>query len=94
MWTVNPPRPSLSVDKRAVPWKWRRNGEGIERKWRANGEGEEGDEREVGKAKRSERKGRPTWQEKRSCHPQKQVTTNIAPFYSTFAFNFTIINIP
>jgi hypothetical protein len=28
------------------------------------------------------------------CHPQKQVTTNIATFYSTSAFNFTIINIP
>jgi hypothetical protein len=29
-----------------------------------------------------------------SCHPQKQVTTNIATFYSTCVFNFTIINIP
>jgi hypothetical protein len=28
------------------------------------------------------------------CHPLKQVTTNIATFYSTCVFNFTIINIP
>jgi hypothetical protein len=93
MWTVNPPRPSPSVDARAAPWKWRRNGEGIERKWRGRRD-EEGDEREDGKAKRSGHRGRPAWQEKRSCHPQKQLTRNIAPFYSISAFNFTIINIP
>jgi hypothetical protein len=28
------------------------------------------------------------------CYLRKQVTTNIATFYSTSVFNFTIINIP
>jgi hypothetical protein len=56
MWTINPPWPSPSVDTRAAPWKWRRNGEGIERKWRANGEGEEGDEREDGNGREASAK--------------------------------------
>jgi hypothetical protein len=47
--------------------KWRGNREKMESKWRGRG----GRRKGGWKRKRSECKGRPAWQEKRSCHRNK-----------------------